>query len=161
MRTVLAPKKQNTLQPVTPRHMVICGHLVVVVFTMLVFSKVNLWRSCWFSELYGLMVSMLGRDKHSDRRNSLIIWNISVTLHCANGLIACDSFGKSDPYCYVDLGNQRFRSRTIYKTVNPGMTSKNVIVKSGSFLSPMKDELGVLRLTNKFQNSAWFPGFFS
>ena len=44
---------------------------------------------------------------------------LKVTLHEAKGLIACDSFGKSDPYCYVDLGNQRFRSRTIYKTVNP------------------------------------------
>ena len=71
--------------------------------------------------------SMLGRDTDSDRANSFLILNISVTLHCANGLIACDSFGKSDPYCYVDLGNQRFRSRTIYKTVNPGMTSEKHI----------------------------------
>lgn len=44
---------------------------------------------------------------------------LKVSLHLAKGLIACDSFGKSDPYCYVDLGNQRFRSRTVYKTVNP------------------------------------------
>jgi len=28
-------------------------------------------------------------------------------------------FGTSDPYCYVDLGNQRFRTATIDKTVNP------------------------------------------
>ena len=44
---------------------------------------------------------------------------LKVTLHCAKNLIACDSFGKSDPYCYVDLGNQRFRTKTIYKNTNP------------------------------------------
>ena len=44
---------------------------------------------------------------------------LKVTLHNANGLIACDSFGKSDPYCYVELGKQCFRSLTIYKSVNP------------------------------------------
>ena len=90
---------------------------------MLVFSKVNHKRSIRVRR-----TREPGFDTDSDSvRNvgdKFFISIISVTLHCANGLIACDSFGKSDPYCYVDLGNQRFRSRTIYKTVNPGMTSK-------------------------------------
>ena len=44
---------------------------------------------------------------------------LKVTVHNAKDLIVCDKFGKSDPYCLVDLGNQRFRTRTIYKTLNP------------------------------------------
>ena len=90
-----------------------------------------------------------------------------MTLHCANGLIACDSFGKSDPYCYVDLGNQRFRSRTIYKTVNPGMTSKthliafDIVVAFGASLNPSIHRLKlwiIPRLkSEKFQNFLFKP----
>ena len=123
MRTVLAPKKQNILQPVTIKHMVICEHSVVVASMMLVFSKVNHSRSIRVRRTREPSLDT-DSDSFGISGNKLFISNILVTLHCANGLIACDSFGKSDPYCYVDLGNQRFRSRTIYKTVNPGMTSK-------------------------------------
>ncbi|CAG5104662.1 Oidioi.mRNA.OKI2018_I69.chr1.g1430.t2.cds [Oikopleura dioica] len=47
---------------------------------------------------------------------------LKVVLHSAANLKALDGafgFGTSDPYCYVDLGNQRFRTATIDKTVNP------------------------------------------
>jgi Ca2+-dependent lipid-binding protein len=60
---------------------------------------------------YSLMRSFGGNGLHD-------VGILKVTLHCANDLIKCD-FGASDPYCYVDLGNQRFRTRTIYKSVNP------------------------------------------
>jgi Ca2+-dependent lipid-binding protein len=39
-------------------------------------------------------------------KNSNDVGILKVTLHRAANLIACDSFGKSDPYVYVDVGNQ-------------------------------------------------------
>ncbi|CBY31374.1 unnamed protein product [Oikopleura dioica] len=53
------------------------------------------------------------------------IYNFSKTLSdftdigILKALDGAFGFGTSDPYCYVDLGNQRFRTATIDKTVNP------------------------------------------
>ena len=42
-----------------------------------------------------------------------------VQLISATGLVAADSNGLSDPYCKLDLGGQRQRSRKLYETLDP------------------------------------------
>lgn len=37
----------------------------------------------------------------------------------AQGLPAADLGGKSDPYCVVELGNERLETHTVYKTLTP------------------------------------------
>ena len=42
-----------------------------------------------------------------------------VSLVEAKGLVAADKNGTSDPYCTLELGKQKFRSKTVKKTLDP------------------------------------------
>ncbi|XP_078468681.1 multiple C2 and transmembrane domain-containing protein 1 isoform X2 [Lampetra fluviatilis] len=44
---------------------------------------------------------------------------LQVKVIRAEGLMAADVTGKSDPFCVVELGNDRLLTHTVYKTLNP------------------------------------------
>uniref|UniRef100_A0A8C6TFU5 Multiple C2 domains, transmembrane 2b n=1 Tax=Neogobius melanostomus TaxID=47308 RepID=A0A8C6TFU5_9GOBI len=44
---------------------------------------------------------------------------LQVKVLKASGLIAADINGKSDPFCVVDLGNDRIQTHVVYKTLHP------------------------------------------
>eukprot|EP00039_Didymoeca_costata_P010525 m.141759 g.141759 ORF g.141759 m.141759 type:complete len:786 (+) comp14861_c1_seq1:166-2523(+) len=53
----------------------------------------------------------------SDRKNTPAF--LSVIVEKANNIRAADLNGKSDPFCVVEVGEQRMRTETIPKTVHP------------------------------------------
>ncbi|XP_051279695.1 multiple C2 and transmembrane domain-containing protein 1 isoform X3 [Dicentrarchus labrax] len=44
---------------------------------------------------------------------------VQVKVIRAEGLMAADVTGKSDPYCVVELSNDRLQTHTVYKNLNP------------------------------------------
>ena len=47
------------------------------------------------------------------------IGRMSITIVRAENLTAADLGGKSDPFAVVQLGNERLRTHTVYKTLHP------------------------------------------
>ncbi|XP_034032447.1 multiple C2 and transmembrane domain-containing protein 2 isoform X2 [Thalassophryne amazonica] len=64
---------------------------------------------------------------------------LQVKVIKASDLAAKDLYGKSDPFCVVELGNSKLQTQTIYKTLNPEWK------KALTF--PVKDIHDVLELT--------------
>ncbi|XP_076842665.1 multiple C2 and transmembrane domain-containing protein 1 isoform X2 [Brachyhypopomus gauderio] len=44
---------------------------------------------------------------------------VQVKILRAEGLMAADVTGKSDPFCVLELGNDRLQTHTVYKNLNP------------------------------------------
>ncbi|XP_056275673.1 multiple C2 and transmembrane domain-containing protein 1 isoform X6 [Pseudoliparis swirei] len=74
-----------------------------------------------------LSVNMLDESHHIMQRYSL--WKsfhnlkdvgvVQVKVIRAEGLMAADVTGKSDPFCVVELSNDRLQTHTVYKNLNP------------------------------------------
>ncbi|XP_068422648.1 multiple C2 and transmembrane domain-containing protein 1 isoform X5 [Clinocottus analis] len=74
-----------------------------------------------------LSVNMLDERHHITQRYSL--WRsfhnlkdvgvVQVKVIRAEGLMAADVTGKSDPFCVVELSNDRLQTHTVYKNLNP------------------------------------------
>ncbi|KAL2088372.1 hypothetical protein ACEWY4_015271 [Coilia grayii] len=86
------------------------------------------------------------RDTVCDRyafRNSLKnmrdVGFLQVKVIKATDLMAADLNGKSDPFCVLELGNDRLQTHTIYKTLNPEWNKV--------FTLPIKDIHDILEVT--------------
>ncbi|XP_043101743.1 multiple C2 and transmembrane domain-containing protein 2 isoform X3 [Puntigrus tetrazona] len=64
---------------------------------------------------------------------------LQVKVIKATDLMAADLNGKSDPFCVLELGNNRLQTHTIYKTLNPEWNKV--------FTFPVKDIHEVLEVT--------------
>ncbi|XP_036399869.1 multiple C2 and transmembrane domain-containing protein 2-like [Megalops cyprinoides] len=64
---------------------------------------------------------------------------LQVKVIKATDLMAADLNGKSDPFCLLELGNDRLQTHTIYKTLNPEWNKV--------FTFPIKDIHDVLEVT--------------
>ncbi|XP_055031067.2 multiple C2 and transmembrane domain-containing protein 2 isoform X1 [Misgurnus anguillicaudatus] len=64
---------------------------------------------------------------------------LQVKVIKATDLMAADLNGKSDPFCVLELGNNRMQTHTIYKTLNPEWNKV--------FTFPVKDIHEVLEIT--------------
>ncbi|XP_073692519.1 multiple C2 and transmembrane domain-containing protein 2 isoform X2 [Garra rufa] len=64
---------------------------------------------------------------------------LQVKVIKATDLLAADLNGKSDPFCVLELGNNRLQTHTIYKTLNPEWNKV--------FTFPVKDIHEVLEVT--------------
>lgn len=64
---------------------------------------------------------------------------LQVKVIKATDLMAADLNGKSDPFCVLELGNNRMQTHTIYKTLNPEWNKV--------FTFPIKDIHEVLEIT--------------
>ncbi|CAL8246198.1 unnamed protein product [Lota lota] len=64
---------------------------------------------------------------------------LQVKILKATDLLAADLNGKSDPFCVLQLGNDRLQTHTIYKTLNPEWNKV--------FTFPIKDIHEVLEVT--------------
>ncbi|XP_051506359.1 multiple C2 and transmembrane domain-containing protein 2 isoform X2 [Myxocyprinus asiaticus] len=64
---------------------------------------------------------------------------LQVKVIKATDLMAADLNGKSDPFCILELGNNRLQTHTIYKTLNPEWNKV--------FTLPVKDIHEVLEVT--------------
>ncbi|KAM8784028.1 multiple C2 and transmembrane domain-containing protein 2 isoform 2-T2 [Rhynchonycteris naso] len=64
---------------------------------------------------------------------------LQVKVLKAVDLLAADFSGKSDPFCLLELGNDRLQTHTIYKTLNPEWNQV--------FTFPVKDVHDVLEVT--------------
>ncbi|XP_053514842.1 multiple C2 and transmembrane domain-containing protein 2 isoform X2 [Artibeus jamaicensis] len=64
---------------------------------------------------------------------------VQVKVLKAVDLLAADFSGKSDPFCLLELGNDRLQTHTIYKTLNPEWNKV--------FTFPIKDIHDVLEVT--------------
>ncbi|XP_019493392.1 PREDICTED: multiple C2 and transmembrane domain-containing protein 2 [Hipposideros armiger] len=64
---------------------------------------------------------------------------LQVKVLKAVDLLAADFSGKSDPFCLLELGNDRLQTHTIYKTLNPEWNKV--------FTFPVKDIHDVLEVT--------------
>lgn len=76
---------------------------------------------------------------------------LQVKVLKASDLIAADINGKSDPFCVVDLGNDRLRTHTVYKTLNPEW---NRVITF-----PVKDIHDILMLTVYDEDGDKAPDF--
>lgn len=76
---------------------------------------------------------------------------LQVKILKASDLSAADINGKSDPFCVVDLGNDRLRTHTVYKTLNPEW---NRVITF-----PVKDIHDVLMLTVYDEDGDKAPDF--
>uniref|UniRef100_A0A8C1G7P9 Multiple C2 domains, transmembrane 2b n=2 Tax=Cyprinus carpio TaxID=7962 RepID=A0A8C1G7P9_CYPCA len=83
------------------------------------------------------------RDNMLSLRNSLKdlrdVGFLQVKVIKATDLMAADLNGKSDPFCVLELGNNRLQTHTIYKTLNPEWNKV--------FTFPVKDIHEVLEVT--------------
>uniref|UniRef100_A0AAY4EYK9 C2 domain-containing protein n=1 Tax=Denticeps clupeoides TaxID=299321 RepID=A0AAY4EYK9_9TELE len=70
---------------------------------------------------------------------SLDIGFLQVKVIKAMDLLAADLNGKSDPFCVLELGNDRLQTHTIYKTLNPEWNKV--------FTFPVKDIHDALEIT--------------
>ncbi|XP_064165596.1 multiple C2 and transmembrane domain-containing protein 1 isoform X5 [Anguilla rostrata] len=52
-------------------------------------------------------------------RNLKDVGMVQVKVIGAEGLLAADVTGKSDPFCVVELSNDRLQTHTVYKNLNP------------------------------------------
>ncbi|MBN3312360.1 MCTP2 protein, partial [Atractosteus spatula] len=64
---------------------------------------------------------------------------LQVKVIKATDLLAADLIGKSDPFCMLELGNDRLQTHTIYKNLNPEWNTV--------FTFPIKDIHDVLEVT--------------
>ncbi|XP_062868413.1 multiple C2 and transmembrane domain-containing protein 2 [Trichomycterus rosablanca] len=64
---------------------------------------------------------------------------LQVKVLKASDLLAADLNGKSDPFCVLELGNDRLQTHTVYKTLNPEWNKV--------FTFPVKDVHDVLEVT--------------
>lgn len=64
---------------------------------------------------------------------------LQVKVMKATDLMAADLNGKSDPFCVLELGNDRLHTHTVYKTLNPEWNKV--------FTFPVKDIHDVLEVT--------------
>ncbi|XP_063044909.1 multiple C2 and transmembrane domain-containing protein 2 isoform X2 [Engraulis encrasicolus] len=64
---------------------------------------------------------------------------LQVKVIKATDLMAADLNGKSDPFCVLELGNDRLQTHTIYKTLNPDWNKV--------FTLPIKDIHDILEVT--------------
>ncbi|XP_006924195.1 multiple C2 and transmembrane domain-containing protein 2 [Pteropus alecto] len=76
------------------------------------------------------------RNSLSDMKD---IGILQVKVLKAVDLLAADFSGKSDPFCLLELGNDRLQTHTIYKTLNPEWNKV--------FTFPVKDIHDVLEVT--------------
>ncbi|XP_042173039.1 multiple C2 and transmembrane domain-containing protein 2 isoform X3 [Oncorhynchus tshawytscha] len=75
----------------------------------------------------------------SSFRNLRDVGFLQVKIIKATDLLAADLNGKSDPFCVLELGNDRLQTHTIYKTLNPNWNKV--------FTFPVKDIHDILDLT--------------
>uniref|UniRef100_A0AAZ3RSC5 C2 domain-containing protein n=1 Tax=Oncorhynchus tshawytscha TaxID=74940 RepID=A0AAZ3RSC5_ONCTS len=78
-------------------------------------------------------------DFKSSFRNLRDVGFLQVKIIKATDLLAADLNGKSDPFCVLELGNDRLQTHTIYKTLNPNWNKV--------FTFPVKDIHDILDLT--------------
>ncbi|KAK6293962.1 hypothetical protein J4Q44_G00347920 [Coregonus suidteri] len=91
-------------------------------------------------------------EEHQERENTLEKYSfkssfknlrdvgfLQVKVIKATDLLAADLNGKSDPFCVLELGNDRLQTHTIYKTLYPNWNKV--------FTFPVKDVHDVLELT--------------
>nr|2EP6_A Chain A, MCTP2 protein [Homo sapiens] len=64
---------------------------------------------------------------------------LQVKVLKAADLLAADFSGKSDPFCLLELGNDRLQTHTVYKNLNPEWNKV--------FTFPIKDIHDVLEVT--------------
>ncbi|KAG8440694.1 hypothetical protein GDO86_006441 [Hymenochirus boettgeri] len=64
---------------------------------------------------------------------------LQVKVLKAEDLLAADFSGKSDPFCVLEVGNDRLQTHTVYKNLNPEWNKV--------FTFPIKDILDVLEVT--------------
>ena len=50
---------------------------------------------------------------------NVLLVHVPFTVFKAQGLMAADIGGKSDPFCVLELVNTRLQTHTEYKTLNP------------------------------------------
>ncbi|XP_026233753.1 multiple C2 and transmembrane domain-containing protein 2-like isoform X2 [Anabas testudineus] len=81
-------------------------------------------------------------EKYSLKRslkNLKDVGYLQIKVLKATDLIAADLNGKSDPFCVLELGNDRLQTHTVYKTLNPEWNKV--------FTFPVKDIHDVLVVT--------------
>ncbi|XP_052458625.1 multiple C2 and transmembrane domain-containing protein 2-like isoform X1 [Carassius gibelio] len=83
-----------------------------------------------------MLVKYSFRNSLKDLRD---IGFLQVKVIKATDLLAADLNGKSDPFCVLELGNNRLQTHTIYKTLNPEWNKV--------FTFPVKDIHEVLEVT--------------
>ncbi|MFT7806715.1 multiple C2 and transmembrane domain-containing protein 2-like [Arapaima gigas] len=67
---------------------------------------------------------------------------LQVKVIKATDLLAADLNGKSDPFCMLELGNNRLQTHTMYKTLNPEWNKVFTLQ-----VSPIKDIHDVMEIT--------------
>ncbi|XP_016307777.1 multiple C2 and transmembrane domain-containing protein 2-like isoform X2 [Sinocyclocheilus anshuiensis] len=87
-------------------------------------------------ERQNMLVKYSFRNSLKDLRD---IGFLQVKVIKATDLMAADLNGKSDPFCVLELGNNRLQTHTIYKTLNPEWNKV--------FTFPVKDIHEVLEVT--------------
>uniref|UniRef100_A0A3P8YP80 C2 domain-containing protein n=1 Tax=Esox lucius TaxID=8010 RepID=A0A3P8YP80_ESOLU len=78
-------------------------------------------------------------ERYRSFKNLRDVGFLQVKVIKANDLLAADLNGKSDPFCVLELGNDRLQTHTLYKTLNPDWNKV--------FTFPVKDIHDVLELT--------------
>lgn len=69
--------------------------------------------SRWFS------LAEMRCDVHRTQTSNVYVGAWLCAVLRAQGLSAADIGGKSDPYCVLELGNDRLQTHTVYKTLAP------------------------------------------